>query len=74
MFPFAVRGVRLLGIDCVQCPMSRRLEAWRRLARDFPVEALASIASVEPLGNVPKLGEAIVAGQIRGRVVIDVNA
>jgi acrylyl-CoA reductase (NADPH) len=74
MFPFAVRGVRLLGIDCVQCPMPRRLEAWRRLACDFPSELLGPIASVEPLGNVTKLAEAIVAGQIRGRVVIDVNA
>ena len=74
MFPFAVRGVRLLGVDCVQCPMARRLEAWRRLARDLPAVALAPIASVEPLGNVSKLAEAIVAGQIRGRVVIDVNA
>ncbi|HKY76539.1 MAG TPA: MDR family oxidoreductase [Acidimicrobiia bacterium] len=74
MFPFVVRGVRLLGVDCVQCPMPRRLEAWRRLARDLPAEALAPLASVEPLDNVPKLAEAIVAGKIRGRVVIDVNA
>ena len=74
MFPFVVRGVRLLGVDCVQCPMDRRLEAWRRLARDLPAEALAPIGSVEPLGNVVKLAESIVAGQVRGRVAIDVNA
>lgn len=74
MFPFVVRGVRVLGVDCVECPMPRRLEAWRRLARDLPAEALAPITSVEPLDNVPKLAEAIVAGQIRGRVAIDVNA
>lgn len=74
MFPFVVRGVRLLGVDCVQCPMPRRLEAWRRLAQDLPAGALAPIGSVEPLDNVVKLSESIVAGQVRGRVVIDVNA
>jgi acrylyl-CoA reductase (NADPH) len=74
MFPFVVRGVRLLGIDCVQCPMPRRVEAWQRLARDLPSAALAPIGTVEPLDNLPKLAEAIVAGQIRGRVAIDVNA
>jgi len=74
MIPLVVRGVRLLGVDCVMCPMARRLEAWRRLAQDLPMKALDSMTSVEPLGNVLKLAEAILAGQIRGRVVIDVNA
>jgi acrylyl-CoA reductase (NADPH) len=62
------------GIDCVQCPMPRRREAGTRLARDLPANALAPIGSVEPLANVPKLAGAIVAGQVRGRVAIDVNA
>ncbi|MGH9009396.1 MAG: acryloyl-CoA reductase, partial [Acidimicrobiia bacterium] len=74
MFPFVVRGVQLLGVDCVQCPMPRRLEAWRRLAQDLPAEALGPMTSVEPLDNLIKLAEAIVAGQVRGRIVIDVNA
>jgi len=74
MIPFAVRGVRLLGIDCVMCPMPRRLQAWERLAHHLPLERLELMTSVEPLGNIFKLANEIVAGQIRGRVVIDVNA
>lgn len=74
MIPFAVRGVRLLGIDCVMCPMPRRLQAWERLAQDLPHEGLEMMTSVKPLGHVFKLADEIVAGQIRGRVVIDVNA
>ncbi|MEX2262145.1 MAG: MDR family oxidoreductase [Bryobacteraceae bacterium] len=74
VLPFILRGVALLGVDSVMCPHPRRLEAWRRLAQDLPIEALDRIMQVAPLGEVPALSEQILKGQIRGRVVVDVNA
>jgi len=74
VYPFILRGVNLLGIDSVMCPKPRRLEAWRRLARDLPVAQLDAMTVVEPLSKVPQLAEEILKGQVRGRVVIDVNA
>jgi acrylyl-CoA reductase (NADPH) len=74
VFPFILRGVRLLGIDSVECPMPRREAAWQRLARELPKDLLARITEVRPLALVPALAEAIVEGRIRGRTVIDVNA
>jgi putative YhdH/YhfP family quinone oxidoreductase len=74
VYPFILRGVNLLGIDSVMCPKPRRLEAWRRLARDLPVAKLDAMTVVEPLSKVPQLAEEILKGQVRGRVVIDVNA
>lgn len=74
VYPFILRGVNLLGIDSVMCPKPRRLAAWRRLARDLPVAQLDAMTLVEPLSKVPQLAEEILKGQVRGRVVIDVNA
>ena len=74
VYPFILRSVSLLGIDSVMCPKPRRLEAWRRLAHDLPVEKLDAMTVVEPLSRVPQLAEEILKGQVRGRVVIDVNA
>jgi putative YhdH/YhfP family quinone oxidoreductase len=74
VMPFILRGVSLLGIDSVMCPKAKRLEAWQRLARDLPVEKLDAMTTVEPMSKLPELAPAILAGQVRGRVVIDVNA
>ena len=74
VFPFILRGVTLCGIDSLVCPMDRRLEAWGRLDEEVPKEALARIAQVKPLSEVPALSEAILAGQVRGRIVVDVKA
>ncbi len=74
VFPFILRGVTLLGIDSVMCPQPRRAQAWQRLATDLDRGILASITEgVHPLSKVPNLCEAIMANQVRGRVVIDVN-
>jgi acrylyl-CoA reductase (NADPH) len=73
VLPFILRGVRLIGVESVSCPTEIRRPAWDRLARDLPVELLDSLTTVEPLARVPELGGEIVAGRIRGRVVIDVN-
>ena len=74
VLPFILRGVNLLGIDSVSCPVDVRQTAWDRLGRDLPTDVLDSLTTVEPLRRVPDLAEDIVAGRVRGRVVIDVNA
>ena len=69
--PFILRGVSLLGIDSVMCPAALRAIAWRRLERDLAVDRLDAMTTVEPLSRVPELAAEILAGRIRGRVVID---
>jgi acrylyl-CoA reductase (NADPH) len=69
--PFILRGVSLLGIDSVMCPADRREVAWSRLAADLPPARLDAITTVEPLARVPELAAEILAGHIRGRVVIE---
>jgi acrylyl-CoA reductase (NADPH) len=72
--PFILRNVGLLGVDSVSCPLPRRREAWERLVRDLPSRALEEIAHSASLEEVPRLAEEIIAGRVRGRVVIDPNA
>lgn len=74
VLPFILRGVSLLGVDSVMCPEPRRAKAWARLATDLPTERLDAVTTVEPLSNIAALAEAILAGQTRGRVVIDTSA
>jgi alcohol dehydrogenase/acrylyl-CoA reductase (NADPH) len=74
VMPFILRGVSLIGIDSVMCPRAKRLEAWRRLAQDLPLDKLDAMTSIEPMAKLPELAPAILAGKVRGRVVIDVNA
>jgi acrylyl-CoA reductase (NADPH) len=74
VLPFILRGVTLAGVDSVRAPQSERAEVWSRLAGDLPVQLLDSMTEVQPLSNVVSLGEKILAGGVRGRVVIDVNA
>jgi putative YhdH/YhfP family quinone oxidoreductase len=74
VLPHILRGVALLGVDSVMAPREKRQAAWRRLARDLSPSVLAAVSTVEPMSNLPALAEAILAGEIRGRVVIDVTA
>ena len=73
VLPFILRNVSLLGVDSVQCPTPVRAEAWRRLGTALPLDALDAMTTVEPLERLPQLAEQILAGQTRGRVVIDVR-
>lgn len=73
VIPFLLRGINLLGIDSVHCPLSRRREAWGRLARELPRDRLDRMTTVVPLGELPELGRRILEGQVQGRVVVDVN-
>ena len=74
VYPFILRGVNLLGIDSSKATKAQRLEIWSRLARDLPMKLVDSMMATAPLAKVFELGEKILAGQIRGRTVIDVNA
>ena len=74
VYPFILRGVNLLGIHSVIVPPVYRAQVWSRLARDLPLDRLDRIMRVEPFSSVFALAEQIVAGQIQGRVVLDMNA
>jgi len=74
VIPFIIRGVNLLGIDSVMCPMARRVEAWQRLSRDLPLKNLDAMINKVSLGDVLTVGTRILKGQMRGRTVVDVNA
>jgi acrylyl-CoA reductase (NADPH) len=71
--PFILRGVSLLGIDSVMAPREVRQPAWDRLARDLNAAALDRLSTVIGLSEVSQAGQDIVAGKIRGRIVVDVN-
>ncbi len=73
VLPHILRGVALIGIDSVMAPQPKRLSAWKRLARDLKPEQIAEMTRVEPMSDVARLGKDIIAGAIRGRVVIDVT-
>jgi acrylyl-CoA reductase (NADPH) len=73
VIPFLLRGVNLLGIDSVMCPREPRIEAWRRLTRDLPLDRLDRMIEEIPLSQVAGLAPRILGGQIRGRTVIDVH-
>lgn len=74
VLPFILRGVSLLGVDSVMASREAREEAWSRLAADLDKSLFDDMTTVEPMSNLPKLAEQILKGQIKGRVVIDVNA
>lgn len=73
VLPHILRSVTLIGVDSVMAPMSQRLSAWSRLARDLDTSKLDTITTVEPMSNLPALADDILAGKVRGRVVIDVS-
>lgn len=74
VIPFLLRGVNLLGIDSVMQPYDNRLKAWTRIATDLPMEKLEQAISPAVLSDLPQLGADILKGQIKGRIVVDVNA
>ena len=71
--PFILRGVKLVGIDSVMCPMTDRLAAWERLATDFKLGSLDAMTTEIGLGEVIANAPQVLAGKVRGRLVVDVN-
>ena len=74
VIPFLLRGVNLLGIDSVMQPFANRQAAWARVATDMPINKLEAMITMAALDDLPRLGREILAGQIKGRTVIDLNA
>lgn len=74
VIPFLLRGVNLLGIDSVMQPYDNRLRAWKRIAKDLPMDKLEAMVHPATLADLPGLGGDILKGQVKGRVVVDVNA
>ncbi|SLN37658.1 Acrylyl-CoA reductase AcuI [Pseudoruegeria aquimaris] len=72
--PFLLRGVNLLGIDSVMQPFENRQRAWQRIVEDLPMAKLEAMVRPATLSELPKLGRDILKGQVKGRVVVDVNA
>ncbi len=71
--PFILRGVKLIGIDSVMCPLPDREVAWKRLATDFDHAKLESITKEIALGDAIAKAADVLAGKVRGRLVVDVN-
>ena len=74
VIPFLLRGVNLLGIDSVMKPFADRQRAWGRIVTDLPMAKLEAMVHPATLSDLPGLGEAILKGQVQGRIVVDVNA
>jgi len=71
--PFILRGVTLAGIDSVMAPKSVRVSAWHRLAEDLDPEKLLAVSREIALAEALAVAPQLLAGQVRGRVVVDVN-
>ena len=71
--PFILRGVTLIGIDSVNCPMPLRLEAWGRLAHELDRQKLAVMTETIPFDNVFEAGRRILEGKTRGRIVVSIG-
>ncbi len=71
--PFILRGVTLAGIDSVMCPRADRLLAWQRLETDLDIEKLGNIGQEVGLDEAIPLASRLLNGEVRGRIVVDVN-
>lgn len=74
VMPFILRGVRLLGVDSVMCPVERRKQVWQQIVRDFKPALLQEIAQEVPLEEAARLAADMLAGKNRGRVLINLQA
>ncbi|WP_213957263.1 MDR family oxidoreductase [Variovorax sp. dw_954] len=72
--PFILRGITLAGVDSVMAPHAKRVEAWARLARELPLDLLEANTETIGLGAAATAASKLLAGQVRGRVRVDVNA
>lgn len=73
VIPFLLRGVNLLGIDSVMQPYENRVKVWNRIANELPTNKLEEMTKIIDLSKVSENASSILSGQIRGRLVIDLN-
>ena len=71
--PFILRSVTLAGVDSVMAPTARRMEAWTRLARDLDIAKLDALTVTRPISDAVALAPDIIAGKVRGRVVLEIE-
>jgi putative YhdH/YhfP family quinone oxidoreductase len=74
VMPFILRGVSLLGIDSVNCPMAQRAEVWQRLATDMRPRHLDLITRTIPFSELPNVFDDFLKARIRGRIVVKIAA
>jgi acrylyl-CoA reductase (NADPH) len=72
VWPLILRNVSLLGVSSIRTPKAERVEGWSRLARDTDFAKLAELSRTEPIAKIFELSEEILAGKVRGRIVIEV--
>jgi acrylyl-CoA reductase (NADPH) len=70
--PFILRGVTLAGIDSVMAPLAKRQQAWERLAKDLDLAKLESMIEEVPLARAAEKAADLMAGKVRGRVVVKI--
>jgi acrylyl-CoA reductase (NADPH) len=73
VFPFILRGISLLGIDSVECPMAMRLRVWKKLAGEWKIDILDDLATVVSLDTLDPQIDLILEGKQKGRVLIDLS-
>ncbi|MGY9040846.1 MAG: acrylyl-CoA reductase (NADPH) [Alphaproteobacteria bacterium] len=73
VLPFILRGISLIGIDSVMAPISKRERAWGRLSKDLDMKKLSEMVVETSLDEIPKFAKAIIEGQVRGRVVVNIS-
>ncbi len=73
VMPFILRGIKLVGVDSVYCPMDERIRAWKRLADDLDLNNLEKMTSLIPLNKVIEASKDMLSGNSRGRIVVDVK-
>ena len=73
VYPFILRGVSLVGIDSANCPMTRRNSIWQQLAGSWRLDMLDRVSSCISLDQVSRAIDEMLAGKIRGRIVIDLG-
>lgn len=73
VWPLILRNVSLLGVSSLRTPIAQRVTAWQTLAHEIDFDELARLSRIEPLSRIAPLAEEILAGRVRGRVVVDVK-
>lgn len=72
--PFILRGVSLLGVDSVNCPMPQRAHVWQRLAGDMRPRHLAEMTRTIAFEDLPRAFDDFIEAKVKGRIVVDMNA
>ena len=73
VMPFILRAIKMVGVEVTTCPIHLRKTAWARLVTDLRVDLLEQIYKVISLEEVPRFAETLLAGQVNGRVVVDLR-